>query len=121
MSTWPLSFEITSRKDVLVVKPIGRIDGQDYLTLDGKLAELSKQGHRRLVLDLSAAQVVGSTALGVLLLYSQLLREQGGCLALVVPEGTSTRILRLADMGEAICICASLEEAVDLAAGRGQG
>jgi anti-anti-sigma factor len=79
--------EVTS-EDVVVMAMGGEVDFAASPELRERLFGHIKEGHRRVVLDLSDATFIDSTAIGVLVGALTRLREAGGgTLAVVCPDG----------------------------------
>jgi anti-anti-sigma factor len=89
--------------------------------LQEMLAELASRGHRHLVLDLSGARFAVAPDFGVLLYYHDALRKKLGCLVLAAPTESFRRALHAANLGRSLCVCDTLGEALEAAAGEIEG
>lgn len=72
--------------------------GREGQRLESLAEDLAKAGHRRVIFDLSAVDYIDSAGIGLLALSSGKMRETGGKLALVAPEGRVLEMLRLTQM-----------------------
>jgi anti-anti-sigma factor len=112
MSVPSLRIEMIQHNDVLLFKPIGWIATDGHVVMEEKLHEAFAQGHRRIVVDLSAAHFVSSTGLGVFLYFKQVLEDAGGVLVLAAPGGAVQKMLIAANLDQALTICPSVAEGV---------
>lgn len=88
MSAFYFISDETTPEDVVVMAMGGEIDFAASPELRDRLFGHIKHGRRRVVLDLSAATFIDSTAVGVLVGALTRLREAGGgTLAVVCPDG----------------------------------
>ncbi|HOX04784.1 MAG TPA: STAS domain-containing protein [Planctomycetota bacterium] len=111
MSFPALKVEMTRQNDVLLFRPIGWIAADGHALLEEKLHTAFAEGHRRIIVDLSAAHFVSSTGLGVFLYFKQILDDAGGRLVLAAPGGSVCKMLAAANLDKALTICASVAEA----------
>jgi anti-sigma B factor antagonist len=81
--------------EVAVVVAGGEIDYAASPHLKARIAEHVEAGRRRLVLDLSTATFIDSTAIGVLMGAVMRLDELGGGSVVVVCAEENTRVLRI--------------------------
>jgi anti-sigma B factor antagonist len=112
MSIPSLHIEMVQHNDVLLFKPVGWISTDGHVIVEEKLHEAFGQGHRQIVVDLSAAHFVSSTGLGVFLYFKQVLEDAGGRLVLAAPGGAVQKMLIAANLDQALTICPSVAEAV---------
>jgi len=97
---------------MVLLRIVGRLDPDQ--TIDAEqtvLDEYIRQGHSKVVVDLSEAEHVSSTGIGLLLYYSRQLPKRGGRLVVVRPEGHIARVLEMTHLDRALTICDSREEA----------
>jgi anti-sigma B factor antagonist len=91
----------------------GEIDYAASPLLDEHIARHIKAGTRHLVIDLSAATFIDSTAIGVLMGAVGRLREScGGTLAVVCVDENVLKILEISGLQAAIAIYRTREEAL---------
>jgi anti-sigma B factor antagonist len=108
--------EPDARTSVVVVA--GELDLSTAPRLKRMLLEALRVGRSRLVVDLSGATFMDSTALGVLVGVRRAL-EAGEQLIIVCPRGDVLQIFELTGMRDAFAIVATQDEA--LADARGDG
>jgi anti-sigma B factor antagonist len=94
-----------------VVSVEGDLDLASAPRLKWMLVDALGEGHSRLVLDLSCASFMDSTALSVLVGVNRSL-ESGGVLAIVCPRAALLKIFELSGMDAAFPISATLEQAL---------
>lgn len=74
--------EQTTQDDVLVLRPVGRLDSNSSPELERAVLEHLEKGCKRMVFDLSGMDYVSSAGLRVILLAGKKLRATQGKLAL---------------------------------------
>lgn len=95
-----------------VVAVEGDVDLHSGPALRERLSELSGEGARRVVVDLSDATFLDSMALGVLLGAKRDLAESGGVLELVVTREDIRRIFEITMLENVFVIHGSREDAI---------
>ena len=91
----------------------GELDYAASPLLHEQIARHIKAGTRHLVIDLSAATFIDSTAIGVLMGAAGSLREAcGGALAVVCVHGNVLKIFEISGLQAAIAIYRTREEAL---------
>ncbi len=111
-----LNIEISQDGQVTVLRPTGWITAGRQGVLWEKLSEQMERGHRRIVMDLSAAHFVSSADLGVLLFFQRELEERNGCLALAAASRRTLRVLHLSNLRQAFTVCEDVQGAAQVAA-----
>lgn len=91
----------------------GEIDLAQAGELDGELGSLVEEGTTRIIVDLLEVPFLESTALGVLLKYSSLLRSNGGELTLVTDDVRVRRVIEITGLANHFHLERTLSEAVD--------
>jgi len=99
-----------------VIAVTGELDADSHNQVRDLIARLSDQGKVRLVIDLSQASFLDSSALSGLVACSRRLRTQGGLLALVAGRAHRQPSERfdLTGTREVLNVCESRDEAVSL-------
>lgn len=77
-----MMLELETREQVLIIRPVGRLDSASSPELERLVNEHCEAGARFLVFDLADMNYVSSAGLRVLLLTGKKLRGCKGCLAL---------------------------------------
>ena len=101
--------ELDPRTSIVSVE--GDLDLASAPRLKWMLVDALGEGHTRLVLDLSLAPFMDSTALGVLVAVNRSL-DSAGALVIVCPRPALLRIFELSGMDAAFPILATLEQAL---------
>ncbi len=91
----------------------GEIDLTQAAELDGELGSLVEEGTTQIIVDLLEVPFLESTALGVLLKYSRLLRSNGGELTLVTDDVRVRRVIEITGLANHFHLERTLSEAVD--------
>ena len=107
--------ESSHDEDVAVMVAGGELDFAASPQLKDRLTERIEAGTRRLILDLSGATFVDSTAIGALASVAARLNELGGGMLLVVCPDENRRVLRIfeiAGIESLIAVHRSLAEAM---------
>jgi len=98
--------------DITVVEVSGRLAlGRESQRIETLVDELSKQGSARVVIDLTGVEYIDSAGIGMLALASGKMKEAGGKLALVAPEGRVLQMLNLTQMNAILTVCGSVAAA----------
>jgi anti-sigma B factor antagonist len=101
--------ELDPRTSLVSVE--GELDLASAPRLKWMLLDALGEGHNRLILDLSLATFMDSTALSVLVGVNRGLDDDGG-LAIVCPRSALLKIFELSGMDAAFTITATLEQAL---------
>ncbi len=107
-------FEISlvAERNLVVLKIVGRLAPEQTIDVEQTvLEEYIRQGHRKVIVDLSEAEHISSTGIGLLLYYSRQLPKRGGRLIVVRPEGHVARVLEMTRLDQALTICDSRDAA----------
>jgi anti-sigma B factor antagonist len=84
---------------VTVLEISGRLAlGRESQRIETMVEDLGKKGSAKVVLDLSGVDYIDSAGIGMLALASGKLKEAGGTMALVAPEGRVLQMLKLTQL-----------------------
>ena len=98
--------------DITVVELTGRLAlGRESQRIESLVEELSKKPSRKVIFDLTGVDYIDSAGIGMVALASGKLKESGGTLALVAPEGRVLQLLNLTQMGMIVKVCPTLAAA----------
>ena len=101
--------------DITVVTLTGKLAlGREGQRIETMAEELGKRGAKRVVFDLTGVDYIDSAGIGMLALATGKLKEAGGSLAVVAPEGRVLQLLTLTQMTAVLKVCATIEAAVEL-------
>jgi len=98
--------------DTQVVRAHGELDLYVAPEFKRRLANTIEAGKTRIVVDLTDAAFMDSTALGVLIGAHKRLRVRGGALAVASEQPTILRILELTGMDQVLDLYATAGEAL---------
>jgi len=114
----PLQFRMTAAhiSDATYVLALGgEIDLTQAAELEDELKSLVDEGATQIIVDLLEVPFLESSALGVLLKYSRLLRANGGELTLVTDDVRVLRVIEITGLAGHFRFERTLSEAVDSA------
>ncbi|HET8931135.1 MAG TPA: STAS domain-containing protein [Acidimicrobiales bacterium] len=103
-----LSFTTRPLGDSTVLEVAGEIDITTAPRFRARLIEAIGNGHRSLVIDLTAVQFIDSTGLGVLIGARRRLGDSGGALSVVAPPGPIRELFTATDLDGIFTIFDSL-------------
>ncbi len=98
---------------VLIVAPQGRLDLPVATGFRKQLLGLVEAGHTRVVVDLSAVELIDSSGLGALVAGFEAARDNGGDLKIMSPNEQATMVLELTNVNRVLRTATSVEMAFD--------
>jgi anti-sigma B factor antagonist len=116
MATAPTTFEIRDRAagpTTHVVVASGEIDLHAAPSLREILSSLTEQGSCHVVLDMSEATFLDSSAIGVLVGHLRAIQTTGGRLTVACANENVLRILQVSGVAQALTIRPTVEEALE--------
>ena len=98
--------------DITVVELTGRLAlGRESQRVETLVEDLAKQGAARVVLDLTGVEYIDSAGIGMLALASGKMKESGGAMAIVAPEGRVLQLLNLTQINAIVKVCPTVAAA----------
>jgi anti-anti-sigma factor len=98
--------------DITVVEMTGRLAlGRESQRIESLVEDLSRKASKRVIFDLTGVDYIDSAGIGIIALASGKLKESGGTLALVAPEGRVLQLLNLTQMGMIVKVCPTVAAA----------
>ena len=85
--------------------------GRESQRVESLADDMAKAGHRRVIFEMTGVDYIDSAGIGLLALASGKIRESGGKLVIVAPEGRVLQMLKLTQMIAILTVAATLEEA----------
>ncbi|HEV2448712.1 MAG TPA: STAS domain-containing protein, partial [Candidatus Sulfopaludibacter sp.] len=99
--------------DIALVELKGRLAlGRESQRVEALAGELVKSGRLKAILDLTGVDYIDSAGLGILALVAGKLKEAGGRLAVVAPEGRVLSMLNMTQMTQILSVSPSVGEAM---------
>src|SRR5882724_1247213 len=99
--------------DITVVELSGKLAlGRESQRIESLVEELVKRGTKRLIVDMSGVDYIDSAGIGMVALAAGKLKEVGGKLAVVAPDGRVLQLLKLTQMNTIVKVCSAVEDAV---------
>ena len=107
--------EITERTiepDITVMELKGKLAlGRESQKIEARMEEYARNGVRRVILDMSGVKYIDSAGIGLVALSSGKMKEAGGKLAVVAPEGRVLHLLKLTQVNSIVTVRATVGEA----------
>ena len=107
--------EIAERKiepDITVMELRGKLAlGRESQRIEALMEEYARQGTLRVILDMSGVDYIDSAGIGVVALSSGRIKDAGGKLAVVAPEGRVLQLLKLTQINTIVTVCTTVGEA----------
>lgn len=97
----------------VVVSPQGRLDLSVAPGFRKQLIGLVAAGHTRVVVDLSAVELIDSSGLGALVAGFEAARDRGGDLKIMSPNEQATLVLELTNVNRVLRTAAPADMAFD--------
>ena len=98
--------------DITVIELAGRLAlGRESQRIEQLVDELAKRGVLKIVLDMSRVEYIDSAGIGLVALASGKLREAGGRVVVVAPEGKIRSLLHLTQVDSIVTVCPTPEAA----------
>lgn len=107
-----MKYEHEIDRDILVLKPAGRLDSNTAPEFEKHLIE-NMELHHNLVLDLSALDYVSSAGLRVLLIGAKRIKQLSGIMVLCALQDSIHQVFEISGFLSILTICNSREEALD--------
>jgi anti-sigma B factor antagonist len=99
--------------DIALVELRGKLAlGRESQRIEALADDLVKSGRLKAILDLTRVDYIDSAGIGILALVSGKLKEAGGQLAVVAPEGRVLGLLRMTQMSKILAVSATVSEAM---------
>jgi anti-sigma B factor antagonist len=100
--------------DITVVELSGKLAlGRESQRIESLVEELVRKGSQRVVVDMAGVDYIDSAGIGMVALAAGKLRESGGKLAIVAPEGRVLHLLTMTQMNTIVKVCPTVAEAID--------
>jgi anti-sigma B factor antagonist len=109
-----------SAENIAVIVLEGEVDTYTAPRFRRMLLTLIEEGSLCIVVDAGKVTFMDSTALGVFLSGEKRVRPRGGCLV-VISRNHTARLFEITGLDRVFTICATREEALEIAAARLEG
>jgi anti-anti-sigma factor len=105
--------ERTIEPDITVVDVAGKLAlGRESLRLEQITERLLKENHLKVIVDLSRLEYIDSAGIGLIAMSSGKMREAGGRMAVVVPEGRVLHALETTLITAIVTVVKSVDAAI---------
>lgn len=105
-----MNLEQERRDDILILRPLGRLDSSTSPELERLLTEQLDTGSQRLVLDFSGLNYISSAGLRVVLLAGKKLRASKGRMVLVSLQDMVREVFDMSGFLALFAVADTLEE-----------
>jgi anti-sigma B factor antagonist len=109
-------FEIAERlvePDITVVELSGELAlGSESQRIESLIEDLIRKGSRRIVLNMSGVKHIDSAGIGMVALAAGRMREAGGKLAVVAPEGRVLQLLTQTQLTTIVKVAATVANGI---------
>jgi len=97
---------------ITVVELAGKLSlGHESQRIEALVEELASSGERKIVLDMTGVDQIDSAGVGLIALASGRLREAGGRVVVVAPEGKVLQLLKMTQMNLIVTVIGTVAEA----------
>src|SRR5262249_4609459 len=104
--------ERTMEPDVTVLELSGKLAlGRESQRIETLAEDMAKKGVKRVVVDLTGVDYIDSAGIGVLAMASGKLKEAGGSMAIVAPEGRVLQLLNMTQVSSIVKVCPTVAAA----------
>lgn len=101
--------------DITVVELVGKLAmGRESQRIETIVDELLKSGCLRVILDMAGVDYIDSAGVGLVALASGRLKEAGGKLVVVAPEGRVLTLLKMTQVTLIVTVCPTLAAATEV-------
>jgi len=107
-----MNLQQETRDDVLILRPMGRLDSSSSPELERTLSEHLDAGVKRLVFDLGDLDYISSAGLRVVLLAGKKLRATQGKLVLVGMRTTVKEVFEMSGFLTLFAVAANVDEGI---------
>jgi len=98
--------------DITVVALTGKLAlGRESQRIETLVDELAKRGPIKVMLDMSKIDYIDSAGIGLVALASGKLKEVGGRVIVVAPEGKVLQLLNITQIDTIVTVCPTAEKA----------
>ena len=107
----PLKVKVTPRRQgVMVISPIGAIDGSTYTILENKVEEVLKESPDVILFDMQFTDYISSTGIRVLLKTKKTLKETDGKMVFMNLQPPIKKVFDILQAIPSLKVFASIEE-----------
>ena len=110
--------QITEKRiepDITLVELAGKLAlGRESQKVETLVEGFSKKGDLRVIFDMTKVDYIDSAGIGLVALASGKLKDSGGRLVVVAPEGRVLQLLKMTQVAKIVTVCATVAEAADV-------
>ena len=101
--------------DLTVVELVGKLAlGRESQRIEIIVDELLKSGRVRVILDMTGVDYIDSAGIGLIALASGRIKEAGGKMVIVAPEGRVLSLLKMTQVSLIVTVSSTVAEAAGL-------
>lgn len=110
-----MKFKIEHKEKVAVItSSVEKLDAIHAPELKGEIVMLSKEGHKNIIIDLSATRYIDSSGLSAILVGNRMCNELKGSFVICGLQENVNKLITISQLDKIIKITPTLNEAVDL-------
>lgn len=98
--------------DLTLIELVGKLAlGRESQRIESILDEMLRAGHLKVIADMTGVDYIDSAGIGLLALCAGRLKEAGGRMIVVAPEGRVLSLLKMTQVNMILTVCATVAEA----------
>ena len=110
-----MKFKIDHKEKVAVItSTVEKLDAVQAPELKGEIVMLNKEGHKNIILDLSATRYIDSSGLSAILVGNRMCNESNGSFVICGLQENVNKLITISQLDNIIKITPTLNEAIDL-------
>ena len=99
--------------NITVVELTGKLAlGRESQRIESLVDEMAQKGERHIIFDMTGVDYIDSAGIGLVALASGKLKESGGKLVIVAPEGRVLTMLNMTQMDAIVTVCPTIADAM---------
>ncbi len=114
-SLFDMKFKIDHKEKVsIITSAVEKLDAIQAPELKGEIVLQNKEGHKNIILDLSATRYIDSSGLSAVLVGNRMCNESNGSFVLCGLQESVNKLITISQLHKILKITPTLNEAIDL-------
>lgn len=110
-----MKFKIEHKDKVAIItSDVEKLDAIQAPELKSEIVMLNKEGHKNIILDLTATRYIDSSGLSAVLVGNRMCNESSGSFVICGMQETVTKLITISQLDKVLKITPTLNEAIDL-------
>ena len=98
--------------DITVIQLVGKVAlGRESQRIEAIVDKLLDEGQVRVILEMTGVDYIDSAGVGLVALCAGRLKERGGKMVVVAPDGRVLSLLKMTQVNQIVTVCPRLAEA----------